>query len=63
LGFALLHKKVGGAYGGGSALTLEAKDLMAHYEKFQKEVKESLNQIFKKHFKSSFNLSLSLKKS
>lgn len=55
LGFALLNKKVGGVFGGGSLLTPEAKELMSHYEKFQKEVKESLNQIFKKHFGSSFS--------
>lgn len=53
LGFPLLNKKVGGIYGGGSLLTPEAKDLMDHYEKFQKEVRESLNQIFQKHFGSS----------
>jgi molybdate transport system regulatory protein len=58
LGFSLLDKKIGGASGGGSVLTPESKDLMAHYEKFQKEVKESLNRIFKKHFGSSFIISL-----
>ncbi len=62
LGFPLLNKKVGGFYGGGSLLTPEAKDLMGHYEKFQKEVKEALNQIFKKHFGYSFTDSLSHKK-
>lgn len=62
LGFPLLNKKVGGIYGGGSLLTPEARDLMTHYEKFQKEVRKSLCQIFKKHFGSSFPVSLSRKR-
>ncbi len=62
LGFHLLNKKVGGVDGGGSLLTPEAKDLMGHYEKFHQEVKESLTQIFKKHFGPSSPNSLPRKK-
>jgi molybdate transport system regulatory protein len=50
LGFALLERKVGGTSGGGSTITPEGKTLMLHYEKFRHEVKQSLEQIYKKHF-------------
>ena len=50
LGFALLERKVGGASGGGSRLTPEARDFMKRYEAFRQEVEGSLEQICRKHF-------------
>ena len=50
LGFILLERKVGGISGGGSQLTPEARNLMKHYGRFQKDVKEALEKIYLKHF-------------
>lgn len=53
LGIPLLQRKVGGKFGGGSLLTLEAKDLMARYEPFRKEARKAIEKIFQRHFYSS----------
>jgi molybdate transport system regulatory protein len=50
LGYRLLERKVGGASGGGSQLTPEARDLMKRYEAFRQEVEEKLQTIWAKHF-------------
>lgn len=50
LGFALLHRQVGGTSGGGSQITDAGRELIAHYEAFRKDVKEALEAIYKKHF-------------
>ena len=50
LGFVLLERKAGGISGGGSQLTCEARNLMKHYDRFHKDVKEALEKIFLKHF-------------
>jgi len=50
LGFALLERKTGGQSGGGSKITPQAKNLMKHYERFRKDVKKSLENIYLKHF-------------
>jgi len=47
---AWLERKVGGASGGGSRLTPEARDFMKRYEAFRQEVEGSLEQICRKHF-------------
>jgi molybdate transport system regulatory protein len=52
LGFSLLERKVGGRSGGGSQVTPKAKDLMNHYEQFQKDVKFALERIYLCHFGS-----------
>jgi molybdate transport system regulatory protein len=52
LGFTLLERKVGGQLGGGSRITLQAKDLMNHYQQFREEVKKGLDKIYQKHFGS-----------
>jgi molybdate transport system regulatory protein len=52
LGFILLERKTGGQSGGGSQITPMAKDLMEHYEQFQKDVKVNLERIYKQHFGS-----------
>ncbi len=50
LGFDLLERKVGGPSGGGSRVTSRAKDLMSHYERFRKDIQESIEKVFQKHF-------------
>ena len=50
LGFILLERKVGGISGGGSQLTPEAKNLMKHYGRFHKDVEETLEKLYLKHF-------------
>ncbi len=50
LGFHLLDRQVGGASGGGSRLTPRARKLIARYGKFQREVDQSLERIYRKYF-------------
>jgi molybdate transport system regulatory protein len=50
LGFLLLERTVGGVAGGGSRITPSGRRLMKNYAKFRKEVKESLERIYQKHF-------------
>ena len=48
----LLIKKIGGANGGSSTLTEEARKMMDSYSKFEKECEESINILFEKYFKN-----------
>lgn len=50
LGFALLERRVGGPSGGGSEVTPQGLELLRHYERFQKEVKEALERVYEKNF-------------
>jgi molybdate transport system regulatory protein len=50
LNFPLLERHAGGASGGGSSITPQARDLLGRYEKFRKDVQASLEKIYKKHF-------------
>jgi len=50
LGFALLEKKTGGLFGGGSQVTPKGKVLMDHYKRLRKEVEKDLEKIYRKHF-------------
>jgi molybdate transport system regulatory protein len=50
LGFPLLERKVGGMSGGGSHITPEGKKFMKSYEGFRQDVKNVLEDTFKKHF-------------
>ncbi|QRN86763.1 LysR family transcriptional regulator [Clostridia bacterium] len=50
LGYPLIERTVGGAGGGGSSLTKEAKDLMQNYHSFIQEAEAALNQLFHKYF-------------
>ena len=50
LGFALLEKKTGGLFGGGSEVTPRGKDLINHYERFRRDVKKGLEKIYRRHF-------------
>ena len=52
LDFPLLERHVGGASGGGSFITPQARDLLDRYEKFREDVQASLEKIYKKHFGS-----------
>ena len=50
LGFALLHRQVGGVSGGGSQITDAGRELMKNYEGFRNDVREALDAVYKKHF-------------
>jgi molybdate transport system regulatory protein len=50
LGFHLLKRTIGGASGGGSRVTPRARKMMASYRKFRREVDQSLERIYRKHF-------------
>jgi molybdate transport system regulatory protein len=50
LGFALLKKKTGGLFGGGSQVTPKGKVLMNHYDGFRKDAEKGLEKIYRKHF-------------
>jgi len=50
LEFELIERKIGGMDGGGSQITDQGREFMKSYEKFRKEVKTSLEKIYKKHF-------------
>jgi molybdate transport system regulatory protein len=50
LGFKLLERKVGGANGGGSQLTEQARDLMMKFKIFRDKAQESLNLLYKEIF-------------
>jgi molybdate transport system regulatory protein len=52
LGFTLLQRKVGGDSGGGSHVSAIAMDLMSHYERFRKDVKEAIEEIYQRHLGS-----------
>lgn len=52
LGFPLLERRVGGRSGGGSWVTPQGKELMKRYRFFQKEVKASLEGIYRIYFRS-----------
>jgi len=50
LGLLLIERKVGGLSGGGSRVTSQGKELMKRYNRFQKDVKTSLERIYRTHF-------------
>jgi len=52
LGFPLLERRAGGLSGGGSRVTPMAKEFMSHYEQFQKDVKEAMVRLYRKHFQN-----------
>jgi len=51
LGFKLLDRKIGGANGGGSTLTLECIGFLEQYFVFEKEINTFSKEIFEKYFK------------
>lgn len=50
LGFALLERRIGGAGGGGAALTENGKELLARYRVFEREAHELLDRLAEQHF-------------
>lgn len=52
LGFTLLERKAGGPSGGGSQITPEGRELMDRYGRFRKEVKDTMEGIYRRHFSS-----------
>ena len=50
LGFSLIDSKSGGASGGSSHLTAEAKDLLTRYQGMEKELNAACAQLFIKYF-------------
>ncbi|MFZ5648634.1 MAG: winged helix-turn-helix domain-containing protein [Bacillota bacterium] len=50
LGYPLIHRRVGGAAGGGSEVTPQGRLLMERYSFFREGLKEQLEQLFQKHF-------------
>lgn len=50
LGFSLLDRKVGGRTGGGSRITLQARQLMLCYGRFREEAEEAIERIYLKQF-------------
>ena len=52
LGFPFLDKRVGGLSGGGPHVSPIAMDLMSHYERFRKDLKEAIEEIYQRHFGS-----------
>ncbi|TEB10503.1 winged helix-turn-helix domain-containing protein [Pelotomaculum propionicicum] len=50
LGFPLLKCKVGGASGGGSEVTSQARRLMQQYRAFREEAENALELLYAKHF-------------
>lgn len=57
LGFPLLHTNIGGAHGGGSLVSAEAKVLMAAYNAMSEELNQAAHQLFRKHFHGLFQQS------
>jgi molybdate transport system regulatory protein len=50
LGFPLLERRSGGPYGGGSAVTPRARELMARYRRFREEVARDLAELYRRNF-------------
>ena len=53
LGFPLLERRIGGASGGGSCLTPNAKMLLTKYRLFHDELSKTISQIFQKYFNAA----------
>lgn len=50
LGIKILESKIGGAKGGISVLTKEAKDLIKRFDAMQKDIDKYTNKIYKAYF-------------
>ena len=55
LGFALLERRIGGAGGGGAALTKKAKALLARYQAFSQRAHEVLDEMAEEYFADILN--------
>lgn len=50
LGFKIIERHIGGNDGGGSYLTIEAKEFMKKYEAFRLDAEEALDTLYNKYF-------------
>ncbi len=50
LGFQLLHRRTGGAAGGGSVLTEEGRELVRRFRAFLDEADAELDRLYRQHF-------------
>ncbi len=50
LGFPLIKRSIGGKGGGGSSLTLEAKELVRRYEAYRAACDHMAEELYQKHF-------------
>jgi molybdate transport repressor ModE-like protein len=50
LGFALIDRRPGGEYGGGSQLTPEGQSLLSRYERFEEKVRQFADTCFSECF-------------
>ncbi|HWQ29837.1 MAG TPA: NTP transferase domain-containing protein [Negativicutes bacterium] len=51
LGFALIDRRPGGEFGGGSQLTPEGRDLLDRYERFSEKIRQFADEYFTECFK------------
>lgn len=50
MGFKMLRRQVGGTDGGGSELTVQARQLILDYIAMMQEAEELLQELYEKHF-------------
>jgi molybdate transport system regulatory protein len=50
LGFALTLRKIGGASGGSSEVTVKGTELMREYEALRGEIEDAIGDAYRKHF-------------
>ena len=50
LGFKLLNSTTGGRHGGGASLTDEARELLAAYDGYCRELREAADRLYEKYF-------------
>ena len=50
LGFKLLNSPTGGRHGGGASLTDEARELLAAYDGYCRELREAADRLYEKYF-------------
>ncbi len=50
LGYSLIERQHGGKAGGSASLTVEGKELLENYEKFNKDIQAYANKVFSKYF-------------
>jgi molybdate transport system regulatory protein len=58
LGFALTLRKIGGASGGSSEVTVKGTELMREYEALRDEIENAIGEAYKKHFGHSIQVQL-----
>lgn len=51
LGFQLIERRVGGASGGGSQITVQGKEFIKQYEQFREEVTLAIEKAYSRYFR------------